>query len=94
VALKLALQWMPENAMIHYALGFAYDMAGETLAAAAAYEECWRIMPDYPGAARALAISLIELGLPGEAKPLLEQAYRTGRDPQAKEILDSLKAQE
>jgi hypothetical protein len=93
-ALKMALEWMPDNAMIHYALGFAYDMAGETLAAATAYEECWRIMPDYPGAARALAISLIELGLPGEAKPLLEQAYRTGRDPEAKQILESIRVQE
>ncbi len=93
-ALKLALKWMPDNAMIHYALGFAYDMAGETLAAASSYEECWRIMPDYPGAARALAISLIELGFPGEAEPLLEQAYRTGRDPEAKQILESIRAQE
>jgi hypothetical protein len=90
-AFRLALEWQPDNAQTWYALGFAYDMAGETLPAADAYETCHRLMPRYPGAARALAITFIELGLPEEAKPLLRSALENG-DQAAAEILKSLEA--
>ncbi len=88
-ALRLALEWQPDNAQTWYALGFAYDMAGETLQAATAYENCYRLMPRYPAAARALAIAFIELGLPEEAKPLLRSAVEDG-DEVAAEVLKSL----
>jgi tetratricopeptide (TPR) repeat protein len=89
-----ALRIDPDNAEAHNDLGVALsEMGGRTSEAIAHFEAALRINPDYFDAHYDLAVALSEIpGRLPDAITQLGEALRIRPDPQARELLDRMRA--
>lgn len=83
----------PNDPELRYALAMEYVSAGEDEHAVRCFQELSRVSPAYVPSYFHLARTLVRLGRPDEARPVVEQgiaAARTGGDHHAADELQGL----
>jgi tetratricopeptide (TPR) repeat protein len=72
---------LPGSADVNMVLAGAHEFFGDQEAAAAAYRRSLAVKPDVPEVRRALAVTLLRLGRPDEAAPLVADVLKA-KDPE------------